>query len=410
MNHLSRSWSQPGSLWGGARSAAANSTIVLLAIVGCRPADEIHSYDVPKETARPATAVARSAEPTDRMLAAILPDGDQAWFFKVVGPLGKVDEYAAQVYKFFSSVRPASGRPHPDWQLPDGWQQQSGSGLRAATVRIPTDGDSLEISVSKLPWGGSEAELLSNVNRWRGQLQLAPISAAGLTACTRDLNVDGTTMTVVQLAGQMQDSGMTPPFAGGTDAARGAPMMPRATGGNADQGGGLPAGHPPIASSAAPRPAPLRFETPDGWQSLPATGMRKAAFRVVDGSASADVTVIDFPASAGPMISDPLANVNRWRAEVGLDPLGEIELPSVLETLDVDGVSASLIEAIPDKSLPKESKGGRATVAAMVTHDNTIWFFKMTGDRDVVVDQRDAFQSFLKSVRFYSGGQATDGD
>ena len=193
-----------------------------LTMVGCRPAEQIEAYNVPKETAQevvsaaaaPSAAVA-AATATDRMLAAVLPDGDRAWFFKVTGPLAEINSYADQIGEFLASVRPAAGKPHPDWQLPEGWQQQPGSAMRAATLLIPSGAKPLELSVTVLPWSGRAGELLSNVNRWRGQLQLAPTNEQGLAECTRELKVGDATMTVVDLRGRFQSGGMTPPFAGG---------------------------------------------------------------------------------------------------------------------------------------------------------------------------------------------------
>ena len=46
----------------------------------------------------------------------------------------------------------------------------------------------------------------------------------------------------------------------------------------------------------------------------------------------------------------------------------------------------------------------------MVTRGDTIWFFKLTGDRDLVAAQRDKFQSFLKSLRFAAPTEQRDGN
>jgi hypothetical protein len=369
-------------------------------MIGCRPAEQIDTYNVPKQAAPRVVAASASAEATDRMLAAILPDGDKAWFFKIVGPLTEVDERADKIAEFFASVRVAAGKPRPDWQLPDGWVEQPGSGMRVATITIPSSGKPLELSVTSLPWTDTQAELLSNVNRWRGQLQLAPIDPSGLAECTRELRVGDATLTVVDLRGRMQDTGMTPPFASGTRATpSGSGSRPVSDPAAAT---GLPAGHPPIAGAGAggngAGDGPLKYESPDGWESLPASGIRKAAFRVADGPREAVVTVIDFPAASGPMLADPLANVNRWRGEVGLKPLAADDLPAALEPIEIAGLQANYVEAVPDAK-SNEPNADRGTLAAMATSNGVIWFFKISGDRDLVVAQREKFRSFLKSVQ-----------
>lgn len=74
--------------------------------------------------------------------------------------------------------------PAPDrglrWTLPKGWtDQRSGGGMRYATLKAPVAGR-IDASVVVLP-GPAGGELM-NVNRWRGQIGLAPIDEATLAA------------------------------------------------------------------------------------------------------------------------------------------------------------------------------------------------------------------------------------
>ena len=386
----------------------AVAVAVCLMTIGCQPAEQIHTYNVPKETVSHVAAASPSAEPTDRMLAAVLPDGNKAWFFKIVTPLTEINERADKVTEFFASVRIAAGKPHPDWQLPAGWEEQPGTGMRIATIMIPTSGKPLEMSVTSLPWSGTQADLLSNVNRWRGQLQLAPIGTSGLADCTRELAGDGAKLTIVDLLGRMQSTGMTPPFAvGGLASPDGAPDVNLAAPPSVSE---MPAGHPAFSRSGAADKISVEYESPAGWQSLPASGIRRAVFRVTDGAREAMVTVIDFPAGAGPMIADPLSNVNRWRSEVGLEPLTADDLSTATEPIEIASLQASYVEAIPAASKSQESKADHGTLAAMAASGDVVWFFKITGDRDLVVAHRDQFKSFLKSVRFTARDEPSNGN
>lgn len=174
--------------------------------------------------------------------------------------------------------------------------------------------------------------------------------------------------------------------------------------------GELPAGHPPIDASHDQQAAAIRFTAPDSWQELPASGMRKAAFRIAGGDAEAQVTVLDFPDTAGPAIADPLANVNRWRGEVGLEPLAGDALSAAVETLEIGGRQATYVAAVPDAAGQQSAVPQRGTLAAMVANDNRVWFFKLTGDRDLVAVHQDEFRSFLQSVRFAADEGAADGN
>lgn len=386
-----------------------------LAANGCRRAEEIQSYNVPKEVREQVVPASASAEATDRMLAGVLPDGDRAWFFKVTGPLAAIDAQAQAIEAFFASVRLAPGKPHPDWQAPAGWQEQAGSGMRAATLVIPAAGQPLEVSVTALPWTGAPGEMLSNVNRWRGQMQLPPTDERGLAECTREVKAGDAIMTVVDLRGRFQNS-MTPPFAGG--AMGGAASPPFAAPAAAPQTGNqtlLPPGHPPIQSqparsSAAANTAPFESKAPAGWESRPASGMRKVEYRIERDGKSATLTAIDFPADAGPMMADPIANVKRWRGEVGLPAIGDEELAKTIEPIKVSGVEAKFVDAMPDPGQANQSQAQEGTLAAMVTHGNTIWFIKLKGDRNLVAAERDNFKKYLASVRFAGAGGANDGD
>jgi hypothetical protein len=379
---------------------------------GCGADEQIRTYTVEKSTrsatpaapASPARPASESGEAPDRMLAAILPAGDRALFFKVVGPVALIEQRRDEIADFFAKLK-ASEPGQQNWTTPSGWKEEPGTGMRTATLFIPTDDKPLEMSVTALPWGGSQAELLSNVNRWRGQMELEPIGPQQLDDVISEVKSGEATVTVVELSGRFAGGGMMAPFAGG---GFGANRTPPGT------NSGLPEGHPPVDSSAAGRrstpggsdavPGVPKFEAPNSWRQLPASGMRKAVFSIGSEAEGGVVTIIDFPTDAGQMIADPLANVNRWRREVGLAEIDKDQLEGSMESIDVDGTAASYVRLTPDAAKPEESQAERATLAAMVTRDDKIWFIKLIGQRNVVLAEEENFKSFLKSIRFADSG------
>ena len=60
------------------------------------------------------------------------------------------------------------------WEKPDSWVSSEGSSMRLASFSVPYSGGSGDLSVIKL--AGTGGGLESNVNRWRRQLNLEPIS------------------------------------------------------------------------------------------------------------------------------------------------------------------------------------------------------------------------------------------
>jgi len=399
--------------------------IAIGAISGCQESEQIHSYTVPKET-KLAAATAnpeKPGEPTDRMLAAILPSGDQAWFFKTVGPIAEIDKHEKEIKDFFTALTlDQDGKAH--WNLPAGWKEEAGgNAMRLATIVIPAD-KRLELTVAVTPWSGTEQSMVANVNRWRGQMQLPAIDAQELGTVTTEAKAGDRPITIVDLKGRFKTSGMTAPFAGGRLAASGRPPKNAASGLPAghppidDANSGLPAGHPPIdeARSSAEFAPPgqssdaPKFVAPPSWKSLGEKGMHKAELAVSDGQQQALVTFIEFPVTEGPSISDPVMNINMWRRDVGLDDIKKEDLGKSTESMTIDSRPATFAAMIPDAKKPEESRSASAILAAIVRDGDRLWFIKMKGNRNLVASKQDEFKAFLKTVKFPNGGQAGHGN
>ena len=81
--------------------------------------------------------------------------------------------------------------------------------------------------------------------------------------------------------------------------------------------------------------------------------------------------------------------MNRWRRQIGLVPLTTLD--GAVEEVKAGELSMSLVGMEGDEA---------ATVAAWVLRDGESWFFKLTGPKEAVRDEREAFITFLKSIRF----------
>jgi hypothetical protein len=170
----------------------------------------------------------------------------------------------------------------------------------------------------------------------------------------------------------------------------------------------LPPGHPDISStpgfsppamsgSGSPR---LTWKTPDGWKELAPGQMRVASFKITGaGGKLADVSIIPLGGIAG----GDVANVNRWRGQVGLEPVPADEIKKLAQSVEVAGQPADLYELAGKNPGNGEPAG---ILAAITQREDTAWFFKMTGDPEVIAEQKPAFVEFLKSVRFETGETA----
>ncbi|MEX2169385.1 MAG: hypothetical protein WD851_08740 [Pirellulales bacterium] len=335
--------------------------------VGCRPEEGIRTYTVPKEVSQGETAKPQAVgvEATDRMLVAVVPHGEQATFFKLSGPMAQVEDVEADVKKFVESLQITGGEP-PTWATPDSWREQPGNQFRRATLVVPTGDESLELAVSEMSWQTTDAYLLANVNRWRGQMALPPLSPGQLEESYETIKLGGTQAIWLDLQGTLSGNGMAP-FAGG----RGAPTAPAA--------------EPPSLE------LPFEQETPQGWKPMPVVAPRRAAFQVGE----AEVTVFDF-STEKPQMASPLANVDRWRGEIGLPPTDESKLAKSAEKVTISGKPGIFVAMeSPEVHEPRE-----ATLAAMSERDGQVWFFKLKGPRDTVLAERERFQEWLKSIQF----------
>ncbi|MFO0913687.1 MAG: hypothetical protein U0795_12075 [Pirellulales bacterium] len=387
------------------RSTVAGLVLLsgLVSAGGCsRSRDRIESYEVPRLAAPAETAVG-----SDRMLGAMIPLDAQGWFFKVAGPEADVAKIATGFDQLVRSVRVAgeAGQRKLQWTVPEGWEERPGTGMRAATFVAPS-APKLDISLIALPMLGGDLEsyLLENVNRWRGQMKLRPVSDVDLPSNLQEIQVGDLSVRLVDLKGTFSSGGMGGPMSGlsGGGAGSGGPGRSGPGSGGIGPATGVPpndavhAGVAGVEGPAAAAPSGIKYTTPEGWQPGRMSSMRKAAFNVQEGDQKLEVTVIDLAEGAG----DVLANVNRWREQVGLKPLESSELSANVQTLPVSGHEASFVELVgtgPDGA-PTTILGVIAPSSGAI--DGRIWFIKATGSAQLAQREKDRFLEFAKSVTF----------
>ncbi len=138
----------------------------------------------------------------------------------------------------------------------------------------------------------------------------------------------------------------------------------------------------------------LQWSVPSGWKEQGASGVRLARFEAGTAKGSADVSVVMLPGSAGGI----LANINRWRGQVGLGPIDEKSLQSQLQRVPSSAGELSLVDFSG-----VNSQGDNSPVrmlAAILFDGETTWFFKTQGEPSVVIAVKPTFLEFLRSLRF----------
>ncbi len=366
-------------------------------VVGCSRQDEITRYSitVPEGFGDVASMIPRPQSVADgiasRMLAAIVPKGKQTWFFKLTGPDESVAKLEEPFTALVKSLRFTGNTGPPVWDLPEGWQQRAASGMRWATIEIADGDQTWQLTVIPLDTRGDLDEyVLANINRWRGELGLAPIAAINSDddgdspGDIRQFELsDATSVTLVNLVGRP---------GGSHTAAAGFNM----------------ADHPPIdglqlgTAVDSTGDGDFTYATPEGWTALTVSGMRRAAFEVVDGERKLEITVIHLPQSGG----ERLANVNRWRNQIGLGDTTAEQLASDLQDIRLAETTGDYVELFgPEQATPRE-----AILVALVDVAGKTWFFKLKGDAELAARERMRFQSLIRSAKFSSNQDGAAGE
>ncbi len=313
-----------------------------------------------------------------------------------------------------------SGPPSLTWDLPEGWGELAANQFRLGNFRIRGEGDAAaEVSIIPLP--GLAGSDLDNVNRWRGQVGLGPIDDAELGKLATTVQVGDGEGRLFELAGTPPGSGDTARMLAVIHRREGTAWFIKMLGDDGlveqqkpalialldslDFGGGE--GAAPMAAPAPSNPSPSptassespnssddspssgpTWVAPAGWKSVQPGRMQTARFAVGgEAGASADASVAVLGGDGGGL----LANVNRWRRQLGLAPIDEGKLPNVARDLKEIGTSAQLVSIETDD-------GARKMLAAIVPDSSGTWFYKLVGDADVVSQNEAALIQLIKSA------------
>src|SRR5438552_12028827 len=151
-----------------------------------------------------------------RIIAAMVTTANATLFFKMRGNADLTEAQKGDFIKWVAAVCNAqtqtgspqmaaappqtTSAPPIKWTTPEGWTEVPPSTMRYASFSAPTeDGDKIDISVVTFPGdGGSDAD---NVNRWRGQMGLAPVDANAVTSQVAPLKTEDMTFSTTDIAG-----------------------------------------------------------------------------------------------------------------------------------------------------------------------------------------------------------------
>ena len=122
------------------------------------------------------------------------------------------------------------------------------------------------------------------------------------------------------------------------------------------------------------------WKIPEHWTQLEHNALQLLKFK----APSLTITVSSLSGLAG----DNLANINRWRAQIGLEP---VSLLTSLTKESIQGFDATLFVISAEQAQ-------EAIFVVQLKRPEDVLFFKLMGAKDKVEAERGLFLSFIRSI------------
>ncbi|MCL4786027.1 MAG: hypothetical protein KJ070_04425 [Verrucomicrobia bacterium] len=331
---------------------------------------------------------------------------------------GREEPKVYRIPKESAALPPAQGLPHghPEintakpklsWTLPEGWVEGGAGQMSLANFNISGDGGK-QAQVSVTPLQGLAGKEVPIVNMWRHQVGLPELAAEEVQRQLQEVEIAGEPGKMFEVASPPDAS--NPPLRivtamvhrgdtswfyklqGDADlvAAQKTAFVAFLKSVKLDASGATETATETAATPPPTEAAPVAeasSKTPPGWKSVPPGPMQSSKFLIPEqGSAKGEVTISVFPNSTG----GTLANVNRWRGQIGLSPIGEAELAKMITRLDPRNSEVILVDMTnPDTR--------RQLIGAILPKGGQWYFYKLMGDAEAVAPQKEAFTAFVKA-------------
>lgn len=315
-----------------------------------------------------------------------------------------------------AAVSPAGSDVKVTWTAPGTWTSVvSEQPMRIATYRAGGE-PGVEVVVSAFP--GDVGGTLANVNRWRGQVGAAPVAESDLAGMLESVEVEGVKVSTLRIKGEPQDmlAAMIMPGDGQTWFVK-ATAAPAALDGigtefvafartfRASKGDAAGAATPVASAPAQAAPAPgssaaapsasgaapaggidgrlAQWTPPSTWaKEANASGFLTAAYNATNGNGGARITASNLSGEGGGLLN----NINRWRGQVGLAPVGSLDQQATSK------IGAATVVDLAD------AEGKTRMIVAVLSAGEKTWYYKLTGTPSGVDDERAAFEKFVRTT------------
>ena len=157
------------------------------------------------------------------------------------------------------------------------------------------------------------------------------------------------------------------------------------------------------ASGAHAAEPAFTWKTPAGWEEQAAAGMRKGSWKIA-GQPETDCSLIMLQGQGG----DALSNVNRWRDQMGLEPIDAKAMAALprLKMMDRDAAYMNVVGVYG--GMKGDSSQQNARMLGLVAHLPMVAvFLKFVGPEAVVAAEAANFEALAASLKFGAPKQKT---
>ncbi|MBA4148387.1 MAG: hypothetical protein H0X66_09755 [Verrucomicrobia bacterium] len=305
----------------------------------------------------------------------------------------------------------APPKPHVTWKTPADWEDLAPTSMRVGNFSITEGEQKAEMAI--LPFPGSVGGELENVNRWRGEVALDPVTDKELeveevtigpvtgklydligpkfSTVAAILEKDGTSWffkmrgdkeLVAKNKRVLVDFLKTIEFAAPEKQQAHIAIAPYAEEEDEDDNSGQDQGP--------------KWQTPAHWKEGPPKQMVVKNWDIAGAdNKTANIAISSFPGEVGGVVQ----NVNRWRGQIGLPPMTENEIRDAIKVMETsDGQSEALYVDFTGKD-----RSGQPTrmISAIVPQGGDTWFYKILGDIAVIEREKTAFLKLVQTANYH---------
>jgi hypothetical protein len=304
------------------------------------------------------------------------------------------------------AIDPQTGRPSNP--LPEGWIINPRNDIAIAELISPEATGKIKFTVTALAMPPSQdwqGYLLSNVNRWRGQLKLQELSAETLLSSLVEVPRTGASIPSYIFDAVGTGTGAmnpTPPTGNpATPPTNPAPSNP-APSNPAPSNPPAPTGNPANSAASPPLDAPnppanrpkLDYKLPEGWSVGQGSQFRLATLNIDSKQGRGEVTVS--------MATDnPQANAMMWFQQLTREPDAKKLEPMVNSALDVAqkfAVGQKQATLYEIRSSEQATAPMLLVVSLPTDNPELHLFVKLIGDNQLASDQKSNLIEFVQSI------------